>query len=136
MQANVLVNSEHLAVITDFGSARRLTQHDPNKQMAQVHNKPQPFQASFCTSSKTITLTGNNYTLRWAAPEVLSDDEMSLWSDIWAFGWIAYEVNLLNLNMVAAQAHRAPPKQVMTNSIPFEEVPADTVVVARVINGD
>lgn len=49
-------------------------------------------QATFCAANNTITLTNNNYTLRWAAPELLLDDEVSPWSDIWALGWIIYEV--------------------------------------------
>ncbi|KIO19749.1 hypothetical protein M407DRAFT_48863, partial [Tulasnella calospora MUT 4182] len=90
---NLLVNSRCCAVITDFGSA-----------------------PTFCTTTKTITLTGNMYTLRWAAPELLMDDRGSLWSDIWALGWICYEA--------------------MTNSIPFQDISADVIVVERVIRGD
>ncbi|KAG8915794.1 hypothetical protein FRC00_013563 [Tulasnella sp. 408] len=52
----------------------------------------QPLTTTFCASTNTITLTGNKYTLRWAAPELLNEDQLSLWSDIWALGWIAYEV--------------------------------------------
>lgn len=40
-----------------------------------------------------ITLTGPVYTLRWAAPEVLEDEEFGLASDMWAFGWICWEVS-------------------------------------------
>ncbi|KIO16809.1 hypothetical protein M407DRAFT_62296, partial [Tulasnella calospora MUT 4182] len=78
---NILVTSKCCAVITDFGSARRLTKKDP----------------------------GTQYTLRWAAPELLMDDEPGLWSDIWSLGWIWYEV--------------------MTNSIPFQHVQKDTTVI-------
>ncbi|KIO33889.1 hypothetical protein M407DRAFT_49968, partial [Tulasnella calospora MUT 4182] len=93
---NILVNSEYRAVITDFGSARRL--------------------ATFCTSTNTITLTGTQYTLRWAAPELLQEDRSSLQTDIWALGWVAYEV--------------------MTNSIPFQDVRNTTTVIVRLIRGD
>lgn len=43
-------------------------------------------------SGTFITLTGPVYTLRWAAPEVLKDEAFGLASDIWAFGWICWEV--------------------------------------------
>ncbi|KIO33792.1 hypothetical protein M407DRAFT_65257, partial [Tulasnella calospora MUT 4182] len=87
---NILVTSKCRAVITDFGSARRLTKKDPNNQ--------------------------TTYTLRWAAPELLMDDEPGLWSDIWSLGWIWYEV--------------------MTNSIPFQTVQKDSVIIKRVIDGN
>ncbi|KIO21758.1 hypothetical protein M407DRAFT_80000, partial [Tulasnella calospora MUT 4182] len=90
---NVLVSSECRAIITDFGSARRLT----------------------AKATKTMTLTGDKYTLRWAAPELLNGDPPGLWSDIWALGWVGYEV--------------------MMNSIPFEGV-GDGMVVMSVIQGD
>ncbi|KAG8958975.1 hypothetical protein FRC05_008257 [Tulasnella sp. 425] len=118
---NVLVSSERRAVITDFGSARRLTEDDLSRQQGLVQNQQQPLQAVFSTLSKTITLTGNIYTLRWAAPELLNEEQMSLWSDIWALGWIAYET--------------LAPKKVLTNSIPFQDVSADAAVVERVIKG-
>ncbi|KIO32713.1 hypothetical protein M407DRAFT_66466, partial [Tulasnella calospora MUT 4182] len=82
---NVLVTSKCRAVITDFGSARRLSPKDLDTQ----------------------------YTLRWAAPELLMDDKPSLWSDIWALGWIFYEV--------------------MTNSIPFQNLQKDSIVIKHVI---
>ncbi|KIO25930.1 hypothetical protein M407DRAFT_75132, partial [Tulasnella calospora MUT 4182] len=85
---NVLVTSKCRAVITDFGSARRLG---------------------------TMTFTGNEYTLRWAAPELLMDEKPGLSSDIWALGWICYEV--------------------MTNSVPFENVRKDTIIIKHVIDG-
>ncbi|KIO18800.1 hypothetical protein M407DRAFT_52511, partial [Tulasnella calospora MUT 4182] len=84
------------AAITDFGSARYLTQHDPNTQIEQIQR--------------------NNYSLRWAAPELLIEDQLSLWSDIWALGWIAYEV--------------------VTNSLPFQDVTSDISVVERVLGGE
>ncbi|KIO32716.1 hypothetical protein M407DRAFT_66312, partial [Tulasnella calospora MUT 4182] len=91
---NILVTTKCRAVITDFGSARR---------------------AAFCASTNTMTLTGNQYTLRWAAPELLMDEEPDLWSDIWALGWIFYEV--------------------MTNSIPFQTVRKDSMIIKHVIDG-
>ncbi|KIO17840.1 hypothetical protein M407DRAFT_49961, partial [Tulasnella calospora MUT 4182] len=83
---NILVDSECYALITDFGA-----------------------------TASTITLTGSGYTLRWAAPELLQDDKPCLRSDIWALGWIAYEV--------------------MTNTIPFHDVKKNAIVINRVIQG-
>ncbi|KIO33114.1 hypothetical protein M407DRAFT_43621, partial [Tulasnella calospora MUT 4182] len=91
---NILVNSNCRALITDFGSARR---------------------ATFCASTNTITLTGNEFTLRWAAPELLNDESPTVKVDIWALGWIAYEV--------------------MTNAIPFQDVVKDSIVIKRVTQG-
>ncbi|KIO31392.1 hypothetical protein M407DRAFT_67991 [Tulasnella calospora MUT 4182] len=89
---NILVNSKCRAILTDFGSA-----------------------PTFCPSTNTITLTCNQYTLRWAAPELLEDDGASLASDIWALGCVVYEV--------------------MTDSIPFQDV-KDAVVIKRIVRGD
>lgn len=112
MQLNVLIDYDYdhdhdyekvHAKITDFGSARRLPQRNTTPQIKQVESQSQPampLSATFCASNRTITLTGNKYTLRWAAPELLVEDQLSLWSDIWALGWIAYEVRLLNSNKV------------------------------------
>ncbi|KIO16352.1 hypothetical protein M407DRAFT_33994 [Tulasnella calospora MUT 4182] len=115
---NVLVNSECRAAITDFGSARPLRRRVPRARNKRVDNQPWPAQppnATFHASTNTITLTGNKYTIRWAAPEVLIEDRLSLESDIWALGWIAYEV--------------------MTNFLPFEDASSDVVVVERVLGG-
>ncbi|KIO27943.1 hypothetical protein M407DRAFT_22850 [Tulasnella calospora MUT 4182] len=115
---NILVTSECRAAITDFGSARRLVPKNPDTPATQTQDKLQPvleFQATFCASTNTLTLTGNEYTLRWAAPELLMDDEPGLWSDIWALGWIFYEV--------------------MTNSIPFQHVQKDSMIIKHVIDG-
>lgn len=106
MQLNILVNWMYRAVITDFGSARRLVHRDIDplaKQIESQSQPDQPLQATFCLSSNTITLTGNKYTLRWAAPELLSEDRLGLWSDIWALGWIAYEVKLFDANITVNQ---------------------------------
>ncbi|KAG8915991.1 hypothetical protein FRC00_012684 [Tulasnella sp. 408] len=64
------------ARITDFGSARRLTQRDSNTQMGKVEGQSRPLNVIFNPSTNTITLTGNKYTLRWAAPELLIEDPM------------------------------------------------------------
>ncbi|KAG9025792.1 hypothetical protein FS837_004815 [Tulasnella sp. UAMH 9824] len=104
---NILVDSECHALITDFGSARRLEyghinkqpggNQDPDKPRAATtdHNTVEEhitLEAFFSATASTITLTGSSYTLRWAAPELLQDDKPCLQSDVWALGWIAYEV--------------------------------------------
>ncbi|KIO20739.1 hypothetical protein M407DRAFT_50882, partial [Tulasnella calospora MUT 4182] len=66
---NILVNSENRAIITDFGSARAIA-----------------------ASGESITMTGPAWTIRWAAPELLKGDLPGLGSDVWAFGWICWEV--------------------------------------------
>ncbi|KIO25600.1 hypothetical protein M407DRAFT_25080 [Tulasnella calospora MUT 4182] len=78
--------------------------------------KGAPLRPVFCASTNTITLTGSKYTIRWTAPEQLTENQSSLASDIWSLGWIVYEV--------------------MTNSIPFHDVTVETTVMRRVIQGD
>ncbi|KIO17037.1 hypothetical protein M407DRAFT_27306 [Tulasnella calospora MUT 4182] len=121
---NILVNCKCRAVITDFGSARRLSTkaRAPGTQIDQSENGalPKPvLETTICATTNTITLKGNHFTLRWAAPELFmgddSDFEPGLWSDIWSLGWICYEV--------------------MTNYIPFEEVNKDSAIIGRVIRG-
>ncbi|KIO21836.1 hypothetical protein M407DRAFT_217582, partial [Tulasnella calospora MUT 4182] len=92
---NILVNSEYRAVITDFGSARRLVTNDLQVTGARTESKLQTTlspEATFCASTNTITLTGDRYTLRWAAPELLKEEDSGTACDIWALGWVAYEV--------------------------------------------
>ncbi|KIO18076.1 hypothetical protein M407DRAFT_32246 [Tulasnella calospora MUT 4182] len=125
---NILVNSKYSALIIDFGSARHLRNDHVRKQAKESEDKPEPathtiaagddqvtLQALFSATATTLTLTGNSYTIRWAAPELLQDENPCLRSDIWALGWIAYEV--------------------MTNTIPFHDVKKDSLVINRVIQG-
>ncbi|KIO18365.1 hypothetical protein M407DRAFT_31967 [Tulasnella calospora MUT 4182] len=115
---NILVNSECRAVITDFGSAHHPVPKDLKKERERPGEEPQPapsLEATHCPSTNTITLTCKHYTVRWAAPELLEDDESSLASDIWALGWVAYEV--------------------MTNYIPFHDVKAPKVI-DRIVRGN
>ncbi|KIO17633.1 hypothetical protein M407DRAFT_32674 [Tulasnella calospora MUT 4182] len=115
---NILVNSNCRAVLTDFGSARHPITKPLSKETQRTKSEPkrEPSpEATFCPSTNTITLTCNQYTLRWAAPELLEDDDASLASDIWALGCVVYEV--------------------MTDSIPFQDV-KDAVVIKRIVRGD
>lgn len=52
-----------------------------------------PLTVEFSAHSSTLTLTGPESSFRWIAPEVLAEDNLSLPSDIWALGWICYEVS-------------------------------------------
>ncbi|KAG8915742.1 hypothetical protein FRC01_003521 [Tulasnella sp. 417] len=125
---NILVNSDNHAVITDFGSARKIqpsstneprTQDPPFKPPLLAERRISPkraqplFQLKECGTF--VTLTGPVYTLRWAAPEVLMDEKFGLASDIWAFGWICWEI--------------------MTGNIPFDDLRADAAVILRVTQG-
>ncbi|KAG9023742.1 hypothetical protein FS837_005644, partial [Tulasnella sp. UAMH 9824] len=115
---NILVNSEFCAVITDFGSARHPVAKSPDKESERTNKEPQlapSVEATHHPSTNTITLTCNHYTLRWAAPELLAEEDATLACDIWALGWVAYEV--------------------MTNTIPFQDV-GDGLVIKSVVRGD
>ncbi|KIO23773.1 hypothetical protein M407DRAFT_51327, partial [Tulasnella calospora MUT 4182] len=95
---NVLVNSSYHAVITDFGSAR-------SKLNTNAEEK----------NASELTLTGPLYTLRWAAPEVLAGEESDLPSDMWAVGWICWEI--------------------VTGKMPFEELHLEGPIVWHVVKG-
>ncbi|KAG8925664.1 hypothetical protein FRC01_009850 [Tulasnella sp. 417] len=124
---NILVNSKYHALITDFGSARHLENDHGGRTPKQTRDNPQSagdpsaaeefitLEALFSDTASTLSLTRSSYTIRWAAPELLQDDEPCLGSDIWALGWIAYEV--------------------MTNTIPFHDVKKDAIVINRVVQG-
>lgn len=125
-------------MITDFGSARRLTDEDLAKNTERSEDEPHAgpsLTATFCATTNTITLTGNKYTLRWAAPELLMEDKANLGCDIWALGWVAYEV-LRAAAAFFAKGFNLRLKQVMTNSIPFGDVLNDRIVIKRVVRGD
>ncbi|KIO20091.1 hypothetical protein M407DRAFT_81941, partial [Tulasnella calospora MUT 4182] len=94
---NILVNSGNRAVITDFGSARTA------------------LTAEIAPSGEFITITGPAWTMRWAAPELLEGDLPGLASDIWALGWICWEV--------------------VTGKFPFDKE-NDVSVVLRITKGD
>ncbi|KAG8911189.1 hypothetical protein FRC01_005865 [Tulasnella sp. 417] len=91
---NILVNSKCCALITDFGSARRLAEADLDAETEQVGNERHPaprLEATFCASTNTITLTGNEYTLRWAAPELLKDEPLTVMTNAIPFEDVAKE---------------------------------------------
>lgn len=101
------MNSENRAVITDFGSARAV-ESSPTEARSEGHHKANEvieqhrnatgsstmcaFKAEIAASGKSITMTGPAWTVRWAAPELLKGELPRLESDIWAFGWVCWEV--------------------------------------------
>ncbi|KIO18517.1 hypothetical protein M407DRAFT_47135, partial [Tulasnella calospora MUT 4182] len=52
---------------------------------------------------------------RWAAPEVAMGEPQNLASDIWAAGWVCWEV--------------------MTNKVPFPELNSEGAIVLKVVEG-
>lgn len=107
MQLNILVNPENHAVITDFGSARPIGSAtetiidtvDAAKVTKTKHQTPtggpkeEPLKAEIAASGDVITMTGPAWTVRWASPELLDGVSPDLGSDVWAFGWICWEVS-------------------------------------------
>lgn len=102
------MDSDNCAVLTDFGSARvrkdhviqstettRLVQESATESVPSEGNQASP-EVQYCAATATLTLTGPQYTLRWAAPEVLLESNIDLPSDIWAFAWICWEVSRLS----------------------------------------
>lgn len=48
--------------------------------------------AEFNPATGELTVTGPKFSLRWTAPEVLGNEVQDLPSDMWAAGWICWEV--------------------------------------------
>lgn len=106
MQLNILVDPNYRAVITDFGSARRIGSAseqmgrdikttmtaEPHEQALAHAPEMESLKAKVTSFGKSITMTGPAWTIRWAAPELLGGDLPDLASDIWALGWICWEV--------------------------------------------
>lgn len=103
VQFNILINKDFSAVITDFGSARAIVSGGNNTEethtldsSTEKHSIKLPNSLSarigIEVSSKCLTLSGQNGTMRWSAPELLEDERFDLGTDIWAFGWICWEV--------------------------------------------
>lgn len=109
---NILVSSSYHAIITDFGSARRIS-NTVKQKIAENYvrdSSPVPIQeagsshseVTITVSGNQLTLTGPLWSLRWAAPELLTREELpSLASDVWSAGWVCWEVSL-------AGCHRLP----------------------------
>lgn len=124
---NVLVNSAYRAVITDFGSARRIKPMlgtavksgtfgtDRRQQTLTIKQGAEAPTIEIASSGEFITMTGPAWTLRWAAPELLHGDLPGLPSDIWALGWICWEV--------------------ITGNFPFAEE-NDVAAALRIVKGE
>ncbi|KIO19402.1 hypothetical protein M407DRAFT_54875, partial [Tulasnella calospora MUT 4182] len=94
---NILVSSSYRAVITDFGSARTISTTEG--ELIGEENVPGPA-----------------WSLRWAAPEVVNGERQNLASDIWAVGWVCWEI--------------------MTNQLPFHELSSEGLITLKVIQGE
>ncbi|KAG8931060.1 Tyrosine-protein kinase abl1, partial [Tulasnella sp. 408] len=96
---NVILNQKNKAVITDFGSGRSVDStsrnisqfQGPSVEVAR-HSNAVPPKIKVVASGGTITLTGPEWVLSWAAPELQGKGVSERTGDIWAFGWICWEV--------------------------------------------
>ncbi|KAG8910400.1 hypothetical protein FRC00_008263 [Tulasnella sp. 408] len=101
---NILINSSSRAVITDFGSARirrsvASENHENQEEMLRPVLTTDDTSAEssspllkFHPLTSDLTLTGPAFSLRWTAPEVLAGTIPDLPSDMWAMGWICWEI--------------------------------------------
>lgn len=123
---NILVNSSYRAVITDFGSARVLRKRresDTDQEEDQVETGADVIptvdecasssQLQVSATGEQLTLTGPAWSLRWAAPEVLFGKRPDLPRDIWAVGWVIWEI--------------------ITDKIPFHELNSEVYITMTVI---
>ncbi|KIO26359.1 hypothetical protein M407DRAFT_24325 [Tulasnella calospora MUT 4182] len=123
---NILVSSSYHAIITDFGSARLMNERierkvaqNTTRNAGRVQTGDQTTGSSHArvtitVSANQLTFTGPDWTLRWAAPELLVKDEPpSLASDVWSAGWVCWEM--------------------MTDRIPFDDIQRDPAIVLNVI---
>ncbi|KAG8911596.1 hypothetical protein FRC00_006201, partial [Tulasnella sp. 408] len=122
---NILVNSINHAVITDFGSARRMRRDSVNAPplptLKELVKKAQSTgyeltqsRLEYSAATESLTLSAPGYTLRWAAPEILFD-WFDLPCDIWAFAWVCWEI--------------------MTNKTPYHELRHEGPLVLSILEG-
>lgn len=97
------MNSLYRAIITDFGSARALSKDSGESAEADLQSTPvgqvgssvdSSPKAILSDSDTTLTLTGPSVSFRWASPELMDGKDPDLASDVWALGWICWEVSL------------------------------------------
>ncbi|KAG8932437.1 hypothetical protein FRC01_013910 [Tulasnella sp. 417] len=128
---NILVTSQNRAAITDFGSARKLERQLQGKKDGSVPGPTPPVEpvdtknpvgnqessvVKIAECGTFITLTGPAYTLRWAAPELLNEQPLTLASDMWAVAWICWEI--------------------MTGKLPFDDICQESLIVLSVVTGE
>ncbi|KAG8927823.1 hypothetical protein FRC01_006878 [Tulasnella sp. 417] len=124
---NILVSASCRAVITDFGSARilgetgdRLDDGDNTTPEATRALTTAEYagisQITLVACSTGLTLTGPAWSLRWAAPEVAMGKRQDLASDIWAAGWVCWEI--------------------MTDKVPFPELSTQGIITLKVMQGE
>lgn len=117
---NILVNTQNRAVITDFGSARRILLSQGQTHAGRMPERTSTEHMGFKSLHVEVTasgfmITGPAWTIRWAAPELLNGGFPTLATDVWAFGWICWEV--------------------LTGKYPFGEE-KDVAVVLKIMKGD
>ncbi|KIO18585.1 hypothetical protein M407DRAFT_31776, partial [Tulasnella calospora MUT 4182] len=126
---NILVSASYRAVITDFGSARILRETENRKEDREkvldvtgasaiapaTDERVDRTQITIVASQNQLTLTGPAWSLRWAAPEVALGEPQNLASDIWAAGWVCWEV--------------------MTSKVPFPELNLAGAIALKVVEG-
>lgn len=76
------------------GAGSVSTAEMPEPQQPTPASAPviESLKAEIASSGEFITVTGPAWTMRWAAPELLAGDTPALASDVWALGWIFWEV--------------------------------------------
>ncbi|KAG8899497.1 hypothetical protein FRC01_010492, partial [Tulasnella sp. 417] len=125
---NILVSASCRAIITDFGSARAMGETEERPDDVD-HAAPEATrgdsttaeyaglsQITLVATNTELTLTGPAWSLRWAAPEIAMGKRQNLASDIWAAGWVCWEI--------------------MTNKVPFPELNAEGVITLKVVQGE
>lgn len=117
---NILVSSSYRAVITGFGSARAICEPEDevtgDKSGQERQGTPSAEQAiNISAAGNQLTLTGPAWLLNWEAPEVMNGERPGLSSDVWAAGWVCWEV--------------------ITDSVPFAELSSEGMITLTVTQG-
>lgn len=136
-------------MITDFGSAR-IKRNAPVAHEVNSIGRPGEVvdedvapgltspEIKLDRTTLELTLTGPGFSLRWTAPEVLDDGVQDLPSDMWAIGWICWEVSqaLGRKYRSGLQLLRGGGAfQMMTGKLPFDELDRDGLIISRVVKG-
>ncbi|KAG8964064.1 hypothetical protein FRC00_003972 [Tulasnella sp. 408] len=149
---NILVNSSYRAVITDFGSARvihKRLESDGDYEQDEAANAvggtiptidecATASQLQVSATGEQLTLTGPAWSLQWAAPEVLFGKPPDLPRDIWAIGWVIWEVSLVFDINGLGNPFCLPNgdllfNQIITSKMPFHELKSEGYITMTVI---